>query len=97
MSEETWTWILAALEVLAVTGMWVAGHGHRYWWGWGLVLLSSFAWFVYAVTFSKHGFIVMSLLWGTTHTRNMLKWRSQKKAEDDGRQRRSTETETDAV
>jgi len=95
LSEQTWTWLLAALEVLAVSGMWVALHGHRFWWGWGLVLTSSFAWFLYAVIYSKHGFIVMSLLWGATHTRNMLKWRAQKKAEDDVRERRSTKAKAD--
>lgn len=72
MSEEVWSWVLAGFEVGAVCGLWFVGQ--RHWWGWGIVLLSSIAWLVYAITFHVPGFIIMSLLWGATHSRNMVKW-----------------------
>jgi integral membrane sensor domain MASE1 len=80
VSDAVWTWVLAGFELAAVGGFFVIGH--KIWWGWSIVLLSSIAWLVYSITFNKPGFVVMSLIWGVAHTRNMIKWLLQKRNEE---------------
>lgn len=72
--------MLAGFELGAVAGFFVVGY--KIWWGWAIVLLSSIAWLVYSITFNKPGFIVMSIIWGVAHTRNMIKWLLQQKNDD---------------
>ena len=72
-NEATWTWVLLGFEFIGITGMWLVGA--RKWWGWGMVLTGSTPWLAYAIVFNKPGFIVMSLIWITTHSRNMFVWR----------------------
>jgi hypothetical protein len=40
-----------------------------------MVLTGSAPWLAYAIVFNKPGFIVMSVIWITTHCRNMIVWR----------------------
>jgi hypothetical protein len=72
-NEATWTWILLGFEFVGITGMWLVGA--RKWWGWGMVLCGSAPWLAYAIVFNKPGFIAMSCIWITTHSRNMIVWR----------------------
>jgi len=72
-NEATWTWVLLGFEFIGITGMWLVGA--RKWWGWGMVLTGSAPWLAYAIVFNKPGFIVMSMIWITTHSRNMIVWR----------------------
>lgn len=72
MSESNWTWFLLVMELLGVYGMWSVGN--KKWWGWGLVLLHAIPWLAYSIIFNKPGFIVMSILWISMHTRNTVKW-----------------------
>jgi hypothetical protein len=74
-NEATWTWVLLGFEFVGITGMWLVGA--RKWWGWGMVLTGSAPWLAYAIVFNKPGFIVMSIFWITTHSRNMIVWRKQ--------------------
>ena len=71
--EAIWTWILLGFEFVGISGMWLVGA--RKWWGWGMVLCGSAPWLVYAIVFNKPGFIAMSCIWITTHSRNMIVWR----------------------
>ena len=76
MTETTWTYLLLAFEILGVTGMYLVGK--KLWYGWAIVLTHSIPWFIYSITYAKPGFIIMSLMWWTINTYNMIKWRNQK-------------------
>lgn len=73
MSDLTWTWVLFAMEIVGVTGMYFVGR--RIWWGWLIVLLHTIPWFIYSIGHRKWGFVAMSLMWWTMHSYNMVKWR----------------------
>jgi len=73
MTETTWTWLLFAMEIVGVTGMWFIGK--MIWWGWAIVIVHTVPWFIYAVSHGKPGFIAMSLMWWAVHWRNLLRWR----------------------
>jgi hypothetical protein len=77
MSEQVWTWLLFVFELVGITGMWVIGK--KIWWGWAIVLVHSFPWFIYSVIYDKPGFIVMSLMWWSVNFLNMMKWKNLKK------------------
>lgn len=72
MTETEWTWLLLVMEFLGVYGMWNVGN--KKWWGWGIVLLHSLPWLIYAIIFNRPGFIAMSFLWISMHLRNTIKW-----------------------
>ena len=46
-----------------------------------MVLASSLPWLAYSIVFDKPGFTAMSLLYITTHTTNLLRWRRQHRAQ----------------
>jgi hypothetical protein len=75
MNDATWTWLLFAMEIIGVAGMFVVGK--KIWWGWAIVLAHSLPWFVYSISHDKPGFIAMSLMWWVTHFYNMVKWRQE--------------------
>jgi len=79
MSETAWTWMLVGFEVVAIGGLWLVGA--RKWWGWAMVLASSLPWFTYSIVFNKPGFTAMSLLYITTHTTNLVRWRRQHRSQ----------------
>ena len=75
MNDAAWTWVLFAMEIVGVTGMFVVGK--KIWWGWAIVLVHSIPWFIYSIGHDKPGFIAMACMWWVTHFYNMMKWRRE--------------------
>jgi len=72
MSEQEWSWVLFVSEIVGVIGAYLTGK--RKWYGWGIILASSFAWFSYAIIFNKPAFIAIVLMLWVVNTKNMVNW-----------------------
>ena len=69
-----WSWILEGVGLLGATII-----GRKHWWGWGILLINTVLWGIYAVVSHQYGFMVASFFYAPIYTRNLLKWHKQKK------------------
>lgn len=74
MIPQYWSWLL---EVIGVTGLYLAGS-HRLI-GWQIGLGVQALWIIYAIMTHQWGFIASALAFGAVNLRNLLKWKRERK------------------
>ena len=77
MSEQAWTWLLFACEVVGITFMRVIATRHI-WWGWMIILfVMTLPWAMYSVLTERWGFVALTALWATVYVSNAVTWRKE--------------------
>jgi multidrug transporter EmrE-like cation transporter len=76
MSEQTWSFVILAAEIVGLAAMRFLIGQRRLWWGWLVVVACvSLPWLAYSISTWKVGFVVLSLLWLCVHLSNAFTWK----------------------
>lgn len=77
MSEQAWTWLLFACEVVGIAFMRVIAT-KRIWWGWVIIVcVMTLPWAAYSILTQRWGFVALTTLWAFVYTSNAYTWRKQ--------------------
>ena len=68
-----YTYILSALSLFVLWGV-----GNRWWWIWGVGLVSQVLWFYFIYDKGTYGLIPMHIAYTIIYTRNLIKWKYEK-------------------
>jgi len=78
MSEQSWSLIILAAEIVGLGAMRLLIGERKLWWGWLVVVASvSLPWLIYSISTWKVGFVVLSLLWLSVHLSNAVTWKKR--------------------